>query len=505
MAEMGGSAGDDTARRAFIRTIDVATEDELIGFELIPPLGLVEPPRPDEYQYLANLTKFRLRTKGLDRARGIRIDDPFPDPDQDDGRPIPTRLIERVATDMAAQLAGAETRNFLVDSGVPAQLCPDFARGGDETLYLQTVILRFLGRGAAGRRVVRSLLGRWLAEDLDIAPTPEQRDAVVVALGRTGWHMRDGTLVAGEKLRFGRASATGAPATAEAELDPEKARRVMVVYGRDDRRATAMFDFLRAIGLEPQEWGKLVRGTGSGAPYTGEVLDHALEVVQAVVVLFTPDDEARLRANFIRNDDPPAESMLQGQPRPNVLFEAGLALGRHPARTILVEIGALRGVSDLFGRHAVRLGSSGQPLHDLAERLRVAGCTVDTSGDQWLDATRFATAPPGPGLTQEDEVSLDRPSDKPTPALGDDGLARLVNEIMDAVIGSPVSRDVITLVTQRLRTASSVLDSSTLFGDLPGRQIDHAVRKRIVYELHTNGVLDRNPEGQGWVRGSKFG
>jgi predicted nucleotide-binding protein len=109
--------------------------------------------------------------------------------------------------------------------------------------------------------------------------------------------------------------------------------RVMVVYGRDDAASVAMFDYLRALKLEPQEWGDLVRASESGAPYTGEVLDRALEIAQAVIVLFTPDDEARLKADLIRDDDSPVEGELRGQPRPNVLFEAGLAFGRHPKRT----------------------------------------------------------------------------------------------------------------------------------------------------------------------------
>ncbi len=77
---------------------------------------------------------------------------------------------------------------------------------------------------------------------------------------------------------------TSAPAA-----DPKK---VMVVHGRDEEARLAMFTFLRALGLEPQEWGALVEATGSAAPYIGEVLDKAFGVARAVVVLFTPDDES---------------------------------------------------------------------------------------------------------------------------------------------------------------------------------------------------------------------
>jgi len=38
--------------------------------------------------------------------------------------------------------------------------------------------------------------------------------------------------------------------------------------------------------------------------------------------VFTPDDEARLKQQFVRPSDPPLEKELTGQSRPNVLFEA---------------------------------------------------------------------------------------------------------------------------------------------------------------------------------------
>jgi hypothetical protein len=237
------------------------------------------------------------------------------------------------------------------------------------------------------------LIGNWLDDELDTAPTDEERHETLAGFARAGWKLENSVLVLGEKAKPARGQRVAA--VSEPILpDPERARKVMVVYGRDRSASSAMFDFLRALKLDPQEWIGLVRATENAAPYTGEVLDHALEIVQAVVVLFTPDDEARLRADLLLADDGPAERDLRGQPRPNVLYEAGLAMGRHPTRTVLVELGTLRGVSDLFGRHMIRLGSGADPLHDLAERLRTAGCSVDTSGQHWRDPGRFVLQPP---------------------------------------------------------------------------------------------------------------
>jgi Predicted nucleotide-binding protein containing TIR-like domain len=57
------------------------------------------------------------------------------------------------------------------------------------------------------------------------------------------------------------------------------------------------------------------------------VLDKAMAIVQAVVVLFTPDDLAQLRTDLLDASDGSHERKLSGQPRANVLFEAGWPLG----------------------------------------------------------------------------------------------------------------------------------------------------------------------------------
>ncbi len=183
------------------------------------------------------------------------------------------------------------------------------------------------------------------------------------------------------------------PAGSAAERGPAPnrvdARKVMVVYGRDSEARMAMFDFLRALGLQPLEWGKIVEATEKASPYVGEVLDRAFEEASAVVVLFTPDDEAMLREELRSRDEPEYEVELTPQARPNVLFEAGMAFGIHPDRTVMVELGKLRPFSDVYGRHVVRLNGSDGPLRDIARRLKTAGCEVDESGDDWAAAGRF--------------------------------------------------------------------------------------------------------------------
>jgi len=170
----------------------------------------------------------------------------------------------------------------------------------------------------------------------------------------------------------------------------------MVVHGRDEEARRAMFDFLRALHLKPLEWAQAIQLTGTSAPYVGQVLSAAFASAQAVVALFTPDDEARLRQDYVRDGDPLHERELTGQARPNVLFEAGMALATHSNRTILVELGHLRPFSDVGGRHVIRLDGSALPLRELANRLRDAGCPIDDSGNDWADPSRFPRYPRQP-------------------------------------------------------------------------------------------------------------
>jgi predicted nucleotide-binding protein len=167
-------------------------------------------------------------------------------------------------------------------------------------------------------------------------------------------------------------------------------KKVFVVHGRNDKLREDFFSFLRALHLEPIEWSEAIRLTGKASPYMEEILDAAFKSAKAVVVLLSPDDEARLRAEFRKPNDPPHERELTSQPRQNVLFEAGLAFGYKHDRTILVKVGELRPFSDVLGRHEVRLTNDPRTRSDLAHRLQDAGCEVSLVGSDWLAVGDFA-------------------------------------------------------------------------------------------------------------------
>ncbi len=161
---------------------------------------------------------------------------------------------------------------------------------------------------------------------------------------------------------------------------------VFVVHGRNEEARAELFTFLRALGVHPIEWGEAISRTGEGTPYVGAILETALRDAAAVVVLLTPDDEARVIERFLRPDDPDHESRLEGQPRANVLFEAGMAFGGKQQNTVLVQMGHIRPFSDIAGRHVVRLNNTVARRQELATKLRAAGCTVNTDGTDWHTA-----------------------------------------------------------------------------------------------------------------------
>lgn len=187
----------------------------------------------------------------------------------------------------------------------------------------------------------------------------------------------------------GRRPASNARSSA-AKAKPRRGKTVFVVHGRDMAARDAMFSFLRSVGLQPLEWTQALKLVKKGSPYVGEVLEAAFREAAAVVVLMTPDDEARLNPGFLKASDPTYEKTLTGQARPNVLFEAGMAFGKDPNSTVLVQLGDIRPFSDVGGRHVVHLGNQPTSRQEFVTKLANAGCNVDTSGTDWLSSGNFS-------------------------------------------------------------------------------------------------------------------
>lgn len=166
-------------------------------------------------------------------------------------------------------------------------------------------------------------------------------------------------------------------------------KQVFVVYGRNIALKRSFSLFMQSIGLKILEWEEVLTQSGQANPSILTIMDLVFTQAQAIVVLLTPDDEGRLKQEFHHSNDNSYETTFSGQPRQNVIFEAGIAIGRYPERTILVQIGEIRLFSDLSGRYIIRLENSVIARRQLAEALKNVGCEVNLNGVDWHHAGDF--------------------------------------------------------------------------------------------------------------------
>jgi len=185
--------------------------------------------------------------------------------------------------------------------------------------------------------------------------------------------------------------------------------------------------------------------TGKGAPYIGEILETAFSIAKAVIILMTPDDEARLQEPYRKPQDPDYERQLTPQVRQNVLFEAGMAMSKFPERTILIQLGKLRPFSDITGRHTIQLNSTIEKRQDLAQRLEKAGCKISLSGKDWHTAGDFEAAVPKTETSQIGEQHMEtetqsilQPEDADITRIGIDN--KLLNQLYEQALGQAITK-----------------------------------------------------------------
>jgi SAM-dependent methyltransferase len=153
---------------------------------------------------------------------------------------------------------------------------------------------------------------------------------------------------------------------------------VFVIHGRNHVARDAMFQFLESLHLRPLTWEAAGDLTGKGTPGTLESVVAGLDGAQAVIVLLTGDDLARLRTEFGREQ-------ARTQPRPNVLLEAGMALAKlGQERVILVRHRAARELTDLSGLNVLEIDNTAESRQALVGRLARAGCVLPLHGQRHL-------------------------------------------------------------------------------------------------------------------------
>ena len=238
-----------------------------------------------------------------------------------------------------------------------------------------------IARVSTTRLLDRRLASLQLAADVGLPISRYANAAEIRDLRSGGREPSPPTEAATPVVRANSAKNRSRPAKSRATRRPGKT--VFVVHGRNEKLRRSMFSFLRSVGLTPLEWEKALALTKKGSPYVGEVLDAAFQAAVATIVLLTPDDEARLKREFLKTSDPVEERELTGQARANVLFEAGMAFGRHQERTILVQVGSVRPFSDVGGRHVVHLSNDSAARQRFINRLTIVGCDIDVTGTDW--------------------------------------------------------------------------------------------------------------------------
>lgn len=262
------------------------------------------------------------------------------------------------------------------------------------TPYHDGGLITMNGRAIAVRSIRRISISH---SDAPSAVLRQELIADDLAMGRTG-DDPDGSRIAAAATDVTDSFITGPPgdavdvaAAGGQQADHRaKTRTVFLVHGRWREAAESMQIFLNALGLTVVEWNQARSAaqdaTGNLNPVVGEILDAGLRLARAIVVLMTPDDLVFLHPRLIQRGE--AQEALSGQPRPNVIFEAGMAWERCRDRTVLVAYGALRGFSDLQGVFVPPLDKGAASRRRIVEDLRRAGCDLDDSGNRWLE-TRF--------------------------------------------------------------------------------------------------------------------
>lgn len=146
--------------------------------------------------------------------------------------------------------------------------------------------------------------------------------------------------------------AFGSPGRSGPMTPAQKNDLVFIVQGRDKRPVDVLERFLHFAGLRVLSWTDAVNLTEDPQPHTYDVVKAGMDAAAAIIVIFSPDDQARLNPALtggVPQEDP------SGQPRQNVLLEAGMAFAFARSRTIFVKSEPTRPISDIEGFNWVNL------------------------------------------------------------------------------------------------------------------------------------------------------
>ena len=114
-----------------------------------------------------------------------------------------------------------------------------------------------------------------------------------------------------------------------------------------------------------------------------------MDLPQVIVVLLTPDEKGVPKFRYQKASDPIEERLFRGQPRLNVIFEAGRALALLPNDTLFLRRGQIRKISDIDGLFVYDVGPDNEWRGHVRQFLIDHGCAVNESATRWIRAGNF--------------------------------------------------------------------------------------------------------------------
>lgn len=180
---------------------------------------------------------------------------------------------------------------------------------------------------------------------------------------------------------------TTAPAPPPAPITTR--RSVFIIQGRDSKVVAALVALLRALDLRVVTWQEATLLAGGGSDHTLDIVQAGIDNADAVIALFTPDDLGQVKREFWNERDGGVELQPSGQARQNVVFEAGWAMARKRDRVVLVNVGDVRGLSDIAGLNYVYLDGTLDSRKNLVAKLRNCKLEVRTDAEEWRTVGEF--------------------------------------------------------------------------------------------------------------------
>jgi uncharacterized protein (TIGR02391 family) len=254
----GNQVSDDGLVRGFLRELENLEREGYLTFTVHDRSPNNRTAYP--YIYLQQIRDFALTIKGRDRALGIRIVQPLPNPDEDDGRPIPALVLEQIAYAIAEEYTPQQIPVFFDEAGIPLdrlpfpEQTPDVR--GDPGGFVCGVLIGLDQWSSEGRRTLRSFVGAWLDDRFISGPTDELRTELVEKLARRGWYVVDGDLVIGDPAKGKR---TRSPVLRDARLAAlhPNVLAVSEQLFRDGHRAAAVFEASKALNNRVKKMANL--------------------------------------------------------------------------------------------------------------------------------------------------------------------------------------------------------------------------------------------------------